>query len=94
MLDRVGLEDRRGLFGEKLNLRLIRHAHGNPIQREIARGVGGHVDDAHTEVGVGEVAGAPRAAPVIGHAAKSVGGFTGGERAGLFGRHPTHAAIP
>ena len=73
---------------------LVRDIDRYIIEEEIAMRMARHVDDPQAEAGVAEVAGAPRAAPGIGCAAKAVNGFGGAQGRGGPGRRPGEAAIP
>lgn len=59
------------------------YTHADPVEEEVARGRARHVDDAHAEAGVREVAGAPRPSPRVGRAAA---GERGQRRRQLDGR--------
>jgi len=70
------------------------YLHTDPIEREVAGGVAGDHDEAHTEVGIVEVGVRPGATPGVGHAAEGVGGFGCGKGSGCDRRCPCRAAVP
>ena len=86
--------DHRGPSRKAYVLRLVRDIDRYMIEEEIAIRVARHVNDPQAEAGVVEVAGAPRAAPGIGWAAKIVAGFGCAEGRGRSGCRPGDAAIP
>ena len=73
---------------------LICHVDGDVIEGEVAIGIARHIDDAHPEVRVAEVARCPRAAPGVCGTAENVGGFNSTQCDCLLGGRPRRAAVP
>ncbi len=73
---------------------MIRDVDRDVIEEEITTRIARYIHDSYAEIGVVEIAGAPRAAPCIGCAPKDVSSFRCAEGHGGLGRRPGYAAIP